>query len=83
MQMKVFSKGQVVIPAEIRRFLGIKPGDHVEIELDRERMAIEVYKPEQYEAQALAGSLSKYAADKTFPTKKEMDDALRKGLRHG
>lgn len=80
MQIKVFNKGQVVIPAKIRKALGIKPGDHVEVELDREHMSIEVHKPEQNEARRLAGSLSQYAAGKTFPTKKEMHDALREGL---
>jgi AbrB family looped-hinge helix DNA binding protein len=29
---KVTSKGQVTVPVEIRRFLGIKPGEHLRFE---------------------------------------------------
>lgn len=32
--MRVTQKGQVTIPQEIRRALGIKPGSHVEFRLD-------------------------------------------------
>lgn len=81
MKMKVFDKGQIVIPAKIRRTLGISPGDQVIVALDRERKSIEVRKPEPHEARALAGSLAKYAIGKRLPTRSEMSDSLRKGLR--
>jgi AbrB family looped-hinge helix DNA binding protein len=32
--VRVTSKGQVTIPAEVRRRLGIKPGSHVEFQVD-------------------------------------------------
>jgi AbrB family looped-hinge helix DNA binding protein len=34
--MRVTSKGQVTIPQEVRRRLGIEPGSEVEFELDRD-----------------------------------------------
>ncbi len=34
--MRVTSKGQVTIPLEVRRRLGIEPGSEVEFELDRD-----------------------------------------------
>ncbi|MFW5996657.1 MAG: AbrB/MazE/SpoVT family DNA-binding domain-containing protein [Lentisphaeria bacterium] len=83
MQMKVFHKGQIVIPAQIRKALGIKAGNRIEVELDREHSAIQLHKLEQYEARDLAGSLSNYAAGKAFPTREEMHKALREGLTDG
>jgi AbrB family looped-hinge helix DNA binding protein len=83
MLMKVFNKGQVVIPADIRRTLGIKPGDRVELTLDREREPVELRKPRQRESRALAGALSEYARKRSFPTQDDMSNALAKGLRRG
>ncbi|MGH2984618.1 MAG: AbrB/MazE/SpoVT family DNA-binding domain-containing protein [Solirubrobacterales bacterium] len=34
--MRVTQKGQVTIPLEVRRALGIRPGSDVEFQLDRE-----------------------------------------------
>jgi AbrB family looped-hinge helix DNA binding protein len=83
MLMKVFNKGQIVIPAEIRRAFGIRVGDRLEVEVDREHRAIALHKPEQRGSQSLAGALSAYAREKPFPTRREMEAALAKGLRHG
>jgi AbrB family looped-hinge helix DNA binding protein len=35
-EVKVTSKGQITIPAELRAVLSLKPGDKVELYLDRE-----------------------------------------------
>lgn len=37
----VSSKAQIVLPAEIRRALGIRPGDRLEISVDGERIVLE------------------------------------------
>ena len=83
MLMKVFNKGQIVIPSEIRRAFGIRVGDRLEVEVDREHRTIALHKPEQRGSQLLAGALSAYAREKPFPTRREMEGALAKGLRHG
>lgn len=83
MLMKVFQKGQVVIPAAVRRELGIEVGDRLEVELDRENRTIALHKPEQREAAALAGSLAEYARGKAFPNREEMQAALAEGLGDG
>ena len=80
MRMKVFNKGQVVIPAEIRKALGIKPGDSMEVSFDLEHRSIVLCKPQKDESQALAGSLSAYAQGKKFPSRKEMQKALEQGM---
>ena len=82
MLMKVFNKGQVVIPVEIRRSFGIHAGDSLEVDIDQERHVIALRKPIRTKAQSLAGSLSSYAAKKAFPTSRQIKDALAEGLRH-
>ena len=76
MLMKVFNKGQVVIPVEIRRILGIEPGDKLELEVDRDHRSIALHKPEQSRSKVLAGSLSQYGENRTFPTRKQMAAVL-------
>jgi AbrB family looped-hinge helix DNA binding protein len=80
MLMKVFNKGQVVIPAAIRRKFGIGVGDYLEVTLDPDRESIRLTKPETTHSDALAGSLARYGRKRTFPTKAEMRKALEKGL---
>lgn len=40
MDAKLSSKGQIVIPSEIRKHLGLKPGDKVRIEILEGRRAV-------------------------------------------
>ena len=39
-QAKITSKGQITVPREIRRALGVHAGDRLEFEGDRKRMAV-------------------------------------------
>ena len=82
MLMKVFSKGQVVIPAEIRHNLGIEPGDFINVELDYDNKKIALSPLNERKSTALAGSLLKYKKDKPFPDETQMNRALRMGLVH-
>ena len=82
MLMKVFNKGQVVIPAPIRRALGIRIGELLEVRVDDTRERIEISKPASREAKALAGSLARYARGRTFPSHAQMTAALAEGLTH-
>lgn len=80
MLMKVFNKGQVVIPSEIRRGLGIVPGDFVDMTLDLPHKRIELRPHRLRTSSTIAGSLAKYAQRKPFPTKRQRLTALKKGL---
>ena len=80
MLMKVHNKGQVVIPAALRRELDIAIGDHLEVEIDAEQRRIELRKPSGPQSSRLAGSLRSYASGKPFPTDKPLGVALRHGL---
>jgi len=78
--MKVHNKGQVVIPAHIRKQLGIDIGDLLEVEIDAAEGKIELRRPVEGRAAELAGSLRSYARGKPFPTQRDMAEALRKAL---
>ena len=40
MEAKLSTKGQIVIPKEIRKHLGVKPGDKVKLEVMKEKKAL-------------------------------------------
>ena len=80
MLMKVFNKGQVVIPADIRKDLGIAVGDMLAIEIDKEKKSLKMHKPEKMQSNLLAGSLSKYKCGRKFPVDREIETALAEGL---
>ena len=80
MLMKVHNKGQVVIPAQVRKQLGIDVGDVLEVEIVPEEGKIELRRPVQRKARSLGGSLKKYARGKRFPSRRAMEEALRWGL---
>ena len=79
MLMKVFSKGQIVIPVEVRNALGIHTGEMLDVCLDAKRKCIEMKVPTG-KTMLLAGSLSRYASGKVFPDRKKMNEHLKRGL---
>jgi AbrB family looped-hinge helix DNA binding protein len=78
--MKVFNKGQIVIPAAVRRKLKIEIGDMLDFFIDEKENCIKLKKPDEMQSTRLAGSLSKYNRRKRFPTRQEMRKALAEGL---
>lgn len=80
MLMKIFNKGQVVIPAGIRKILHFEIGDFVELELDEKRHALEIKKPDRRKSVELAGSFADYSKKIDFPSREVMQGALAKGL---
>ena len=81
MLMKVFTKGQVVIPAPIRKELGLNVGDMLDVKLDADRGCIELKKTVSQTGQ-LAGALAAHAKGKHFPSRKQMHEAFAKGMTH-
>ncbi|MCD6297878.1 MAG: AbrB/MazE/SpoVT family DNA-binding domain-containing protein [Deltaproteobacteria bacterium] len=80
MLMKVFNKGQVVIPAAVRKEFGIEIGDMLDVVIDRNEKSVKLKRPEQMTSRSLAGSLSRYNRRKRFPTRAETRKALAEGL---
>jgi AbrB family looped-hinge helix DNA binding protein len=39
-QAKITSKGQITVPREVRRILGVRPGDRLMFESDKEGMRV-------------------------------------------
>ncbi len=79
MLMKVFNKGQVVIPAAIRKQLELHAGDMLDVNFDTKRACIELKKAESNTG-LIAGSFASFAKGKTFPSRKQMHEALAKGM---
>jgi AbrB family looped-hinge helix DNA binding protein len=80
MLMKVFSKGQVVIPIEIRKNLGIEPGDLIDVTLDYPHKRIELSPKQSSTSASIAGSLARYKRRRPFPDKHKLGRILQKGL---
>ncbi len=80
MIMKVFNKGQVVIPARIRKTLGIEIGDVVDVEINPQKRSLELKVTDQKKAKALAGCFRKYKKNIPFPSRKKMHETFTKGL---
>jgi AbrB family looped-hinge helix DNA binding protein len=79
MLMKVFNKGQVVVPADVRRQMDLHAGDMVNVEFNPENQCVELRKAEACSGK-LAGSLASYAAKRAFPSREEMHSAFAKGM---
>ena len=81
MLMKVFNKGQVVIPIHIRKTLGIEIGDMVEVDIALvPQKQLILRKPRQIKSAILAGCFSNYKNKSAFPSREQMHEALAKGL---
>ena len=50
MQTRVSTKGQVVLPGPLRRKLGIRPGDPLEITIEKDRIVLTQASKPKYEA---------------------------------
>ena len=82
MLMKVFNKGQVVIPASVRKEFGIEIGEMLNVVVDKEEKCVKLKKINEMKSHKLAGSLSKYNKRKRFPTRQERRKILAEGLAH-
>jgi len=75
---KLSSKGQVVIPEEIRNRLGLKPGAQFVVLGDRDVVILKViHTPDMAEFDEIVGRARK-AAKRAGLTKEDVGDAIRK-----
>ena len=58
MQTRVSSKGQIVLPAPLRRKLGIQAGDPLNIAIDRDRIVLTAPKKKKYAAKIIEDPLT-------------------------
>ena len=74
MLAKVFNKGQVVIPAALRKKFDIVVGESVNIVVQEDGIKIMPVK-RKANAEELFGVFHKYAVGKPFPTEREIEKA--------
>ncbi len=85
-KMKVYPKGQVIIPVELRRKYNINIGDRIEFFIMRDGILI---KPSRDKAadrsltDKLYGMFSGYARGKATPNRKAINDATESGFVEG
>jgi AbrB family looped-hinge helix DNA binding protein len=53
MQTKVSTKGQIVIPQPVRRRLGIRPGDPLDISVEKDRIVLTAPKRTRFKARII------------------------------
>ncbi len=58
MQTRVSTKGQVVLPATVRRKLGIRAGDSLNIAIDNDRIVLSAPKKKKYTARIIEDPLT-------------------------
>jgi AbrB family looped-hinge helix DNA binding protein len=58
MQTRVSTKGQVVLPATLRRKLGISAGDSLEIAIEQDRIVLSAPKKKKYTARIIKDPLT-------------------------
>ena len=85
-KMKVFPKGQVVIPASLRQKHHINIGDQIDVISAEEGILLKPL-PKRDREQTLTGRLfgifSDYASGTSEPTKKNIDTATENGFTEG
>ncbi|MCH7762704.1 MAG: AbrB/MazE/SpoVT family DNA-binding domain-containing protein [Candidatus Marinimicrobia bacterium] len=77
MKMKIHNKGQVVLPAKIRKRYHLEIGDDVDVTYDDE--GIHIY-PVVEESIDLQGSLREEYKKYGFPDETDIDEATKKGF---
>lgn len=85
-KMKVFPKGQVVIPVSLRKKYRIDIGDQIDVVSEKEGILLKPL-PKQENTSSLTeqlyGIFKAYAEDKTALTKKDIARATEKGFING
>ena len=85
-KMKVFPKGQVVIPVSLRRKYRIDIGDQIDVVSEKEGILLKpLQKQENVSSltEQLCGIFKTYAEGKKEPTKKDITKATEKGFIDG
>jgi AbrB family looped-hinge helix DNA binding protein len=62
MQTRVSTKGQIVLPGPLRRRLGIRAGDPLEISVEKDRIVLTQASKPKYEARIVKDPVTGYIA---------------------
>lgn len=72
----VTSKGQITIPRDIRKAVGLNPGDRVMFQMDEQHRVVMKKNPETL---SLAGMLGSYGKGRTL-TQADIQQAIVRGI---
>lgn len=61
MQTRVSSKGQILLPAQLRRRLGIRAGDRLDIAVEKDRIVLTQPSKPKYEARIIKDTITGFA----------------------
>ena len=75
---KMSSKGQVIIPEEIRKKLNLKPGDRFVVVAERDAVLLKLITPPSLEKFDKLLRRAREAAKKAGMTPKDIEDAIQK-----
>jgi len=81
MHMKIHKKGQVVIPVQIRKMMGIEIGDMLDLHFDNENKELHLRRVGSSVDDNLSGRFANYASHKPFPSDEEISKMLEEGIR--
>jgi AbrB family looped-hinge helix DNA binding protein len=62
MQTKVSAKGQIVLPGPLRRRLGLRAGDSLEISVEKDRIVLTQARKPKYEARIVEDPVTGFIA---------------------
>jgi AbrB family looped-hinge helix DNA binding protein len=85
-KMKVFPKGQVIIPVELRRKYNINIGDRIEFITFQDGILLKPSRQKtnyQSSTDELFGMLRRYAKKKSFPEENDVNEATESGFSEG
>jgi bifunctional DNA-binding transcriptional regulator/antitoxin component of YhaV-PrlF toxin-antitoxin module len=80
MLVELQGEGRIVIPPALRMKIGLKDGDLVELQFNPQQGSLSLRRREPTKSEQLAGSFARHAANKKFPCRKQMNEAVAKGL---
>lgn len=61
MQTRVSTKGQIVLPAQVRRKLGIRAGDSLDIAVEKDRIVLTLHKRKRTKARIIEDPITGFA----------------------
>ena len=85
-KMKVFPKGQVIIPVDLRRKYNINIGDRIEFITSQDGILLKPSKQKPDDRSLtddLFGVLHSYAKNKEFPGREEISETTEAGFANG
>lgn len=86
-RMKIFTKGQVVIPVHLRKKYHIEIGDYVEVSSETEGILIKPSnhgkKEKVFLTDQLFGIFKKYSSNKETPSRDDLTYATEEGFLEG